>query len=79
MPIKSNRTPPPSLSDPAREVTQIDFDDLTILLANWNRHTTPARGNLVDSTNTPVNSQDLTVLLADGTGPARVDRRSSGI
>ena len=47
----------------------VDFEDLTVLLANWNRHTTPARGNLVDANTTPVNFEDLTVLLADWTGP----------
>ena len=47
----------------------VDFQDLTILLANWNKEVTAAEGNLVDPTNTPVNFADLTVLLADWTGP----------
>ena len=48
----------------------VDFEDLTILLANWNKPgATPAEGNLVDATTTPVNFEDLTVLLADWTGP----------
>ena len=47
----------------------VDFEDLTILLANWNRHTSPARGNLVNADTTPINFEDLTVLLADWTGP----------
>jgi len=57
---------------PASDLTNngfVDFEDLTILLANWNRHTSPARGNLVDANTTPVNFEDLTVLLADWTGP----------
>ncbi|MCH8923300.1 MAG: PEP-CTERM sorting domain-containing protein [Planctomycetes bacterium] len=46
----------------------VDFEDLTILLANWNQQVT--QGNLVDVEGTPVNFEDLTVLLADWTGPA---------
>jgi hypothetical protein len=50
----------------------VDFQDLTILLANWNKEVTAAEGNLVNADTTPVNFQDLTVLLADwtGSGPA---------
>ncbi|MCH8046962.1 MAG: lamin tail domain-containing protein, partial [Planctomycetes bacterium] len=47
----------------------VDFQDLTILLANWNQNVTAAEGNLVDPVATPVNFQDLTVLLAEWTGP----------
>ncbi|MCH8921533.1 MAG: hypothetical protein IIA67_00115, partial [Planctomycetes bacterium] len=47
----------------------VDFQDLSILLANWNRHVSAAEGNLVDPESTPVNFQDLTVLLAGWTGP----------
>ena len=47
----------------------VDFEDLTVLLANWNQNVTAAEGNLVDAANTPVNFEDLTVLLADWTGP----------
>jgi hypothetical protein len=47
----------------------VDFQDLTILLANWNKEVTAAEGNLVSADTTPVNFQDLTVLLADWTGP----------
>ena len=47
----------------------VDFEDLTVLLANWNRHVTATRGNLVNPATTPVNFEDLTVLLADWTGP----------
>jgi hypothetical protein len=47
----------------------VDFQDLTILLANWNKEVTAAEGNLVNADTTPVNFQDLTVLLADWTGP----------
>ena len=47
----------------------VDFEDLTVLLANWNKPVTAAEGNLVNPTTTPVNFEDLTVLLADWTGP----------
>ena len=47
----------------------VDFEDLTVLLANWNQHVPPDEGNLVDPFRTPVNFEDLTVLLADWTGP----------
>ncbi|MCH8045812.1 MAG: hypothetical protein IID44_19035, partial [Planctomycetes bacterium] len=49
----------------------VDFQDLTILLANWNKPgASAAEGNLVDAATTPVNFEDLTVLLAAWTGPA---------
>ena len=47
----------------------VDFEDLTVLLANWNKDVTAAQGNLVNPDVTPVNFEDLTVLLADWTGP----------
>ena len=47
----------------------VDFEDLTVLLANWNKDVTAAEGNLVDPDGTPVNFDDLTVLLAAWTGP----------
>ncbi|MCH8046989.1 MAG: FG-GAP repeat protein [Planctomycetes bacterium] len=47
----------------------VDFEDLTVLLANWNQQVGSELGNLVDPTNTPVNFEDLTVLLAGWTGP----------
>lgn len=47
----------------------VDFQDLTILLANWNQNVSAANGNLVNPDTTPVNFQDLTVLLAAWTGP----------
>ena len=47
----------------------VDFEDLTILLANWNKDVTAADGNLVEPLTTVVNFEDLTVLLADWTGP----------
>lgn len=46
----------------------VDFQDLTILLANWNRDVTAEFGNIVDPDTTTVNFKDLTVLLADWTG-----------
>ena len=47
----------------------VDFEDLTVLLANWNRNVATAEGNLIDPVDTPVNFDDLTVLLAAWTGP----------
>jgi VCBS repeat-containing protein len=47
----------------------VDFQDLTILLANWNQSVSAAEGNLVNAGTSPVNFQDLTVLLAAWTGP----------
>ena len=47
----------------------VDFEDLTVLLANWNKQVGAEAGNLVNPTTTPVNFDDLTVLLADWTGP----------
>jgi hypothetical protein len=49
----------------------VDFMDLTLLLANWNRPgVTKADGNLVSPDTTTVNFADLTFLLADWTGSA---------
>ena len=47
----------------------VDFADLTLLLANWNREVGIEAGNLVRPDDTPVNFEDLTVLLAEWTGP----------
>ena len=47
----------------------VDFEDLTILLANWNKDVGVEDGNLVEPLVTVVNFADLTVLLADWTGP----------
>ena len=47
----------------------VDFEDLTVLLANWNKQVGAEAGNLVNADTTPVNFEDLTVLLADWTGP----------
>ncbi|MCH8042437.1 MAG: PEP-CTERM sorting domain-containing protein [Planctomycetes bacterium] len=47
----------------------VDFEDLTVLLANWNKQVGADAGNLVNADTTPVNFEDLTVLLADWTGP----------
>jgi len=47
----------------------VDFEDLTVLLANWNKDVTASEGNLVEPLVTVVNFEDLTVLLADWTGP----------
>ncbi|MCH8921790.1 MAG: hypothetical protein IIA67_01440, partial [Planctomycetes bacterium] len=50
----------------------VDFQDLTILLANWNLPVSAIFGNLIDPLNTLVNFQDLTSLLAQWTGPGPV-------
>ncbi|MCH8043451.1 MAG: VCBS repeat-containing protein [Planctomycetes bacterium] len=47
----------------------VDFVDLTWLLAHWNQNVSALEGNLVDPDSTPVNFEDLTVLLAAWTGP----------
>jgi hypothetical protein len=47
----------------------VDFQDLTILLANWNKIVAADQGNLVEAGSTPVDFADLTTLLADWTGP----------
>ena len=51
----------------------VDFEDFTILLANWNKNVGPELGNLVDADITPVNFADMTVMLADWTGPGPAD------
>ncbi|MCH8043066.1 MAG: tandem-95 repeat protein [Planctomycetes bacterium] len=51
----------------------VDFQDLTILLANWDQNVSISEGNLVDADTTPVNFEDLTVLLAAWTGPKPAD------
>lgn len=50
----------------------VDFGDLTMLLANWNRDGT-ALGNFVSPADTPIDFEDLTFLLASWTGPGQVD------
>lgn len=47
----------------------VDFEDLTVLLANWNQAVGVESGNLVMPNSTPVNFDDLTVLLGEWTGP----------
>jgi len=62
-----------NVPEPSSDLTNngfVDFEDLTVLLANWNKQVGAAAGNLVNPTTTPVNFEDLTVLLADWTGPA---------
>ncbi|MCH8044802.1 MAG: hypothetical protein IID44_13900 [Planctomycetes bacterium] len=59
-------------TDSAEDLTGngfVDFEDLTVLLANWNQNVGAASGNLVDPGGSPVNFEDLTVLLAAWTGP----------
>jgi hypothetical protein len=63
---------PFEVTGPAADLTGdgfVDFQDLTVLLANWNQMVGMADGNLVSPISTPVNFQDLTVLLAAWTGP----------
>ena len=47
----------------------VDFQDLTVLLANWTLNVSAAEGNLVDPSGSVVDFADLTVLLAAWTGP----------
>ena len=47
----------------------VDFDDLSVLLSNWDQDVSAALGNLVDPDGTPVNFDDLAVLLSEWTGP----------
>ncbi|MCH8045049.1 MAG: PEP-CTERM sorting domain-containing protein [Planctomycetes bacterium] len=47
----------------------VDFEDLTVLLANWNQNGGRLQGNLVDPLSTTVGFGDLTVLLSEWTGP----------
>ena len=47
----------------------VDFEDITILLANWNQNVGAEQGNIISPDTTVVNFEDLTVLLADWTGP----------
>ena len=61
-----------NLSAPLADLTGngfVDFEDLTVLLANWNKDVTAADGNLVEPLTSVVNFEDLTVLLAAWTGP----------
>ena len=57
----------------------VDFEDLTVLLAAWNKPgATFAEGNLVETNTTSVNFEDLTVLLAAWTGPAPAASPAAG-
>ena len=47
----------------------VDFDDLTLLLANWNAAVSAAQGNIVETSTSVVDFNDLTLLLAQWTGP----------
>ncbi|MCH8042595.1 MAG: PEP-CTERM sorting domain-containing protein [Planctomycetes bacterium] len=60
---------PPALISDLNGNGFVDFEDLTVLLANWNKDVGVAEGNLVEPEITVVNFADLTVLLADWTGP----------
>ena len=60
------------VSKPAADLTGngfVDFDDLAILLTNWDQDVGAALGNLVSADDTVVNFDDLAVLLTDWTGP----------
>ncbi|MCH8922058.1 MAG: PEP-CTERM sorting domain-containing protein [Planctomycetes bacterium] len=51
----------------------VDFDDLTILLSNWNEGLTRVEGNLINTLDSPtIDFDDLTFLLAEWTGPGPV-------
>ena len=47
----------------------VDFDDLSVLLANWDADVSRNLGNFVDAEGTPIDFDDLAVLLSDWTGP----------
>jgi endonuclease/exonuclease/phosphatase family metal-dependent hydrolase len=47
----------------------VDFEDLTVLLANWSTMGTTDAGNLVDPTGSAIDFADLTLLLSEWTGP----------
>ena len=47
----------------------VDFEDLTILLANWNQDVSAAFGDIAPPNDAPVDFGDLTFLLAEWTGP----------
>ena len=47
----------------------VDFNDLAVLLSNWDTTVGPPLGNLVNADETPVNFDDLAVLLSNWTGP----------
>ena len=62
----------PGFTSLAADLTRngfVDFEDLTVLLANWNKQVGAEAGNLVMPNKSPVNFDDLTVLLAAWTGP----------
>ncbi|MCH8043644.1 MAG: PEP-CTERM sorting domain-containing protein [Planctomycetes bacterium] len=67
--ISGSIIPTPVLLSDLNNNGFVDFEDLTVLLANWNKNVTVDDGNLVDPDGSPVNFADLTVLLADWTGP----------
>ena len=56
----------------------VDFEDLTVLLANWNQAATAEQGNLTDPDGSLVDFEDLTVLLAAWTGPGPAGAPAAG-
>ena len=58
---------------------RIDFEDLTLLLSNWNQDVPAVRGNIVNPATTPVNFDDLTALLAVWSRPGRGPAAATGV
>ena len=64
----------PPLVGPRGDLTgdgAVDFSDLTLLLANWNRTVGAGLGNLVDPLGSSIDFEDLTAMLSAWTGPTR--------
>ena len=57
----------------------VDFDDLAVLLANWDQDVGASLGNLVDRTNTFIDFDDRDALLDDWTGPGSVSSSSAAL
>ncbi|MCH8043796.1 MAG: hypothetical protein IID44_08755 [Planctomycetes bacterium] len=69
----------PDLSADLTENVVVDFGDLTVLLANWNKPgATAGEGNLVDVNNSSIDFDDLTELLSQWTGPTLGETPQAG-
>lgn len=56
----------------------VDFEDVTILLSNWNTHASIGEGNLVGWDSSVVNFGDLTYLLSEWTDPFDISDGAHG-
>ena len=68
-PIVNGIIPGPSILGDVTNNGFVDFDDLSVLLANWDKDVGVKLGNLVLPGETVINFDDLAVLLDDWTGP----------